>query len=77
MSDEVAWGDLFNRVPAELIEAEMEAILSQEHGLDGVRVFVDRKSPRFTCSGEISDELKGRVFASAVKRLIIKMVREQ
>lgn len=73
MSDE----DKFKGLPIDAIEAEMESILTKEHGMAGVRVFLDRNSGDIACNQTIPDPLMGRVFAIAAKRAIIRFVHEQ
>lgn len=63
-------GDTFDRPPLEVIEFEMERILAEEHGLAGVRVFIDRQSGAIVCSQGVPDRLKGKVFALAVKHAV-------
>lgn len=77
MSDRDEFHRLFDRLPVESIEFEMEKILAWEHGLAGIRVFIDRQSGAVTCSQHLADDLKGRVFALAAKRAIIRSVRDQ
>ena len=71
--------DIFDRlpVPADLVIAQMEAILAEDHGKPGVRVSIDGKRGQVVCDPEIPVDLSGRVFAEACKRAIIKHVRDQ
>ena len=69
----------FDKLPPEfdeVIEAEMERLLAAEHGLAGVRVCVDRKIARITCSRDVPEEVQGQAFAKAVKHAIVRRVRE-
>lgn len=68
--------DPFDRPPLEAIELEMERILAEEHGLTGVRVFIDRQSGAITCSQEVPGGLKGKVFARAVKVAVSRFGRD-
>jgi len=75
MSFEDVFRDLDPRFD-EPLEAEMERLLSERHGLSGVRVCVDRKIGRWTCSRDVCDEVFGAVLAQAVKNVIIQRVRD-
>lgn len=70
-------GDKFDRLPLDVIVLEMEKLLVQEHGLAGVRVFIDRQTGAITCSHDILHRLAGMVFAFAVRCAIVKSVRDQ
>jgi len=69
--------DKFDRLPVDAIETEMESILAEDHGFTGIRVFINRKRGDVSCSHDVPTELQGRVFAVAVKRAIIRRVREE
>jgi hypothetical protein len=58
-----------------LIEAEMERVLAEEHGFDGVRVTFSHAGPQVACDPDVPDAIKGRAFAAAVKSAVIKYVR--
>lgn len=55
----------------------MERILADEHGLAGVRVFIDRQSGAIVCSQDVPDRLKGKVFAFAVKVAVSRFGRDR
>ena len=59
------------------IETELADILVREHGMDGVRVSLDRETGEIVSSQTIPDHLKPVLFAMAAKRAIIKRVREE
>ena len=75
LSDPVPNHGKLDRIPPRLIEAEMERVLAEEHGFDGVRVRLSHAGPRVTCDPDVPDAIKGRAFAAAVKRAVIKFVR--
>jgi hypothetical protein len=58
------------------VEVEMADILVREHGMESVRVSLDRETGDIVSSQPIPDELKAAVFAAAIKRAIVKRVHE-
>lgn len=59
------------------IEVEMADILVREHGMEGIRVALDRKSGDIVSSQIIPHHLKAAIFAQATKQAILKRVREE
>ena len=58
------------------IEEQMSKILATDHGMQGVRVRLDRESGDIVSSQLIPDHLKPLIFSAAAKQAITERVRE-
>lgn len=58
------------------IEVAIEEILARDHGMDAVRVSLDRETGEIVTSQPVPDELKPSLLADAIRRAVARRVRE-